>query len=98
MTEPRPSSPTVLQRIAKVVFVIELTIGAICVLIILALVFLQAAQRYLPFDSVAWTGEISRFALVWLTFSAMGLLVSTRGHIALEVVDTFRESDTRSPR
>nr|WP_246414236.1 TRAP transporter small permease subunit [Microbacterium thalassium] len=54
------------------------------------MIFLQAAQRYLPFDSFAWTGEISRFALVWLTFSAMGLLVTTRGHIALEVVDTFR--------
>lgn len=90
MTESPAPQPTVLQRIAKVVFVVELTIGAICVLIILALIFLQAAQRYLPFDSIAWTGEVSRFALVWLTFSAMGILVSARGHIALEVVDTFR--------
>lgn len=80
----------VLRRIGRVIGFVELTFGALTLLVILALVFLQAAQRYLPIDQVAWTGEISRFALTWLTFSAAGLLVTSRGHIALELVDTMQ--------
>jgi TRAP-type C4-dicarboxylate transport system permease small subunit len=78
-----------LRRIAGVVFVVELTIGAIALMLILILVFLQALQRYLPIEGFAWTGEVARFSLVWLTFSAAGLLVTTRGHIALEIVDAI---------
>lgn len=80
----------VLRRIGRAIGFVELTFGVITLLVILALVFLQAAQRYLPIDQIAWTGEISRFALTWLTFSAAGLLVTSRGHIALELVDTMR--------
>lgn len=80
----------VLRRIGRVVGLVEITFGAITLLVILTLVFLQAAQRYLPIDQIAWTGEVSRFALTWLTFSAAGLLVTSRGHIALELVDTMR--------
>jgi TRAP-type C4-dicarboxylate transport system permease small subunit len=79
----------VLRRMARIVTVIELTIGSVALLAILALVFFQAVQRYLPIESVAWTGEIARFSLIWLTFSAAGLLVTSRGHIALEIVDAI---------
>lgn len=91
MTEPqRPQQRSgALRRIADVVFVVEISIGAIALMLILILVFLQALQRYLPVDGFAWTGEIARFSLVWLTFSAAGLLVTSRGHIALEIVDAI---------
>ena len=91
MTEPqRPDQGSgVLRRIARVVFVVELAIGATALMLILILVFLQALQRYLPIEGFAWTGEVARFSLVWLTFSAAGLLVTTRGHIALEIVDAI---------
>lgn len=74
----------------RIVTAIEMTIGVACLVAIFALVLFQALQRHLPIDQVAWTGEVSRFGLVWLTFSAAGLLVTTRGHIALEVVDALR--------
>lgn len=80
----------VLPRTVAVITVVELTIGVIALLAILALVFAQAAQRYSPFEGFAWTGELARFSLVWLTFSAMGLLVTSRGHIALEIADSIR--------
>lgn len=83
-----------LRRIARVVFVVEITIGAIALMLILTLVFLQALQRYLPIEGFAWTGEVARFSLVWLTFSAAGLLVTTRGHIALEIVDVIPNQAT----
>lgn len=91
MTDPSASTRLggVLHRAARIVGAFELVIGALCLLAILSLVFLQALQRYLPIEQVAWTGEVARFSLVWLTFSAAGLLVTARGHIALEIVDTI---------
>lgn len=59
-------------------------------MIILVLVFYQALQRYLPIDSIAWTGELARFSLLWATFAAMGILVTSHGHIALELADSIR--------
>jgi len=78
------------QPIVRVLTGIEIALGVICMTVILALVFLQSAQRYLPIAQVAWTGEVSRFCLVWLTFSAAGLLITMRGHITLEIVDAAR--------
>ena len=90
MTTALPTrSNGILRRVVRVVTVVELTIGALALLAILALVFFQAVQRYLPIESLAWTGEIARFSLIWLTFSAAGLLVTSRGHIALEIVDAI---------
>lgn len=76
-----------LQRIAAVITRIEIGIGALALVMIFVMVFLQALQRYLPGDGFAWTGELARFSLIWLTFAAAGVLVSTNGHIALEIVD-----------
>lgn len=92
--EEQPPVPGILRRVARIITVIELTIGAVAVLMILVLVFYQALQRYLPFESLAWTGELARFALLWATFAAMGLLVTSRGHIALELVDSIRNPMT----
>ena len=87
--ESPPRAVAALRRAGRAVGAVEMTIGVLSLLAILVLVFLQAAQRYLPVPQVAWTGEISRFGLVWLTFAAAGLLVTSRGHIALEIVDTI---------
>ncbi|MDQ0643852.1 TRAP transporter small permease [Microbacterium murale] len=92
----QPPTTGILRRVARIITVIELTIGAVAVLMILVLVFYQALQRYLPFESLAWTGELARFALLWATFAAMGLLVTSRGHIALELVDSIRNPMTVS--
>src|SRR5690625_850877 len=83
------SSPlrTVLRRVGKVLTAAEISLGALMLLTIFVLIGIQAAQRHLPGDSIAWTGEVSRFALLWLTFSVAGVLITHRGHITLEVVD-----------
>ncbi|MCS0500324.1 TRAP transporter small permease [Protaetiibacter mangrovi] len=79
-----------LHRAITLIGILELAIGAVSLVVIFVFMLIQAGQRYLPFEGFAWTGEISRFALIWLTFSAMGLLVTARGHIALEVADTIK--------
>ncbi|WP_197517510.1 TRAP transporter small permease [Microbacterium karelineae] len=87
---PPPGRAPAWRRAVRVITAIEIAIGATCLVVILALVFFQAVQRYLPIAQIAWTGEISRFCLVWLTFSVAGVLITTRGHIALEIVDGLR--------
>lgn len=82
--------PPVWRRIVSVITGIEMTIAIACLVAIAVLVFFQALQRYLPIDQASWTGEISQFGLVWLTFSICGVLVTTRGHITLELVDAMR--------
>jgi TRAP-type C4-dicarboxylate transport system permease small subunit len=93
-SELHPQRTGPLRRIARYIGGIELVIGGIAVMMILVLVFYQALQRYLPFESIAWTGELARFALLWATFAAMGILVTTHGHIALELVDSIRNPMT----
>lgn len=86
----RPRRSGLLRRIVTILTGVEIAIGVVAILAILVLVFTQAAQRYTPFDGFAWTGELARFSMIWLTFSVMGVLVTRRGHIALEIVDTIK--------
>lgn len=92
--EHRPQRTGPLRRIVRILTGIELAIGGVAILVILVLVFYQALQRYLPFESIAWTGELSTFSLLWATFASMGVLVTTHGHIALELVDSIRNPMT----
>ena len=77
-------------RIGRVVTGLEVGLAAAVLVLMFALVLYQAAQRYLPFEGVTWTGELARFCLVWLAFVMTGVLVSTDGHIALEMVDMIK--------
>jgi TRAP-type C4-dicarboxylate transport system permease small subunit len=75
------------QRLTRMLAAIELTIASVAAAMIFVLILFQAVQRYLPLPQVVWTGELSQFALVWLTFAAAGVLVTRNGHIALQLVD-----------
>ena len=82
--------PPWLRRVTRWITGLELGVGAAATLAILALVLVQAGQRYLPFDGWSWTGELARFCLVWLTFTLAGVLVTSDSHIAIEMVDGIR--------
>ncbi len=77
-------------RTVRVLTAVEIAIGVAALLLIFFLVLMQALQRYLPVDGWAWTGELARFCLVWLTFVTAGVLVSTDSHISIEMVDAIR--------
>jgi TRAP-type transport system small permease protein len=86
LTEPPPR----VARAARWVTGIELGIGAVATVLIFVLVFVQAAQRYLPVEGWSWTGELARFCLVWLTFAVAGVLVTSDSHISIELIDGVR--------
>jgi TRAP-type C4-dicarboxylate transport system permease small subunit len=67
--------------------VAEWVVGSLLLASVLAMVVLQAAQRYLPIGGWAWTGELARYALVWLTFVLAGHLTGRGEHLGIEIVD-----------
>ncbi|GAA3286829.1 TRAP transporter small permease [Nesterenkonia halobia] len=77
-------------RLLAAVTAVELGLAGLLTGVIFVAVLIQAFQRHLPFEGLTWTGELSRFALVWLTFLAAGVLVTRDGHIALQLVDTLK--------
>ena len=84
------SGSTLRRRLAgthRLVEAAELGAGALLVTVLLVMVVLQAAQRYLPVSGWAWTGELARYALVWLTFALAGYLTGRGEHISLEILD-----------
>lgn len=87
----RTGPPGRWSRIGRVITGIELGLAAAVTVLMFALVLVQAVQRYLPVDGWTWTGELARFCLVWLAFVMTGVLVSTDGHIALEMVDSIKQ-------
>ncbi|OLT03933.1 hypothetical protein BJF90_24715 [Pseudonocardia sp. CNS-004] len=72
---------------AALVTRVEIGLAAAALVLIFVLVLVQAAQRYLPVTGWAWTGELARFCLVWLTVAVAGVLVTTDSHITLQLVD-----------
>jgi TRAP-type transport system small permease protein len=69
---------------------VETGLAAAALVLIFLLVLVQAAQRYLPVAGWAWTGELARFCLVWLTITVAGVLVTSDSHIALQLVDGLK--------
>jgi TRAP-type C4-dicarboxylate transport system permease small subunit len=52
-------------------------------------VFAQFFTRYVLNDSLAWTEEIARYGLMWITFVGAAVAMRRRTHIAVEVLHNF---------
>lgn len=57
--------------------------------VLASIVFLQFYTRYILNDSLAWTEEIARYGLMWITFIGGGIVVRKQAHIAVEVLLHF---------
>jgi len=50
------------------------------------IVFLQFFTRYVLNDSLAWTEEIARYALMWVVFIGGAMVTRRNSHIAVELI------------
>ena len=66
---------------------VEEAIGTLLIVVILVLVLVQVAQRYLPGGGWPWTGEVARLALVWCTFILSGYLMAHDRHMSIQLID-----------
>ena len=78
-----------LRTIFRYIGFAEQAIAVGCMVVILVLVLIQVAQRYLPGRGWAWTGEVAQLALVWLAFILSGYLMAMDRHITIQLVDYF---------
>lgn len=78
-----------LAGLAHLAAVIERVERAISVLLLCALFGVMSAQviaRYVLGRPIAWSEELARFALIWLTFVAAAFVMAGGRHIAVDVV------------
>jgi TRAP-type C4-dicarboxylate transport system permease small subunit len=71
----------------RTIGLLERVTGSALIVVILVLVLIQVAQRYLPGNGWPWTGEVARLALVWCTFALSGYLMARDRHIEIQIVD-----------
>lgn len=63
---------------------IEETICISCIIVMLVVLTLQVALRYLFKNSNAWSDELSRYLFVWLIFIGASYAVTENAHIRIE--------------
>ena len=61
---------------------------------------IQVAARYLPFlpISIAWPDELARGTMAWMTFVGAAIVARDRGHMALELPESFVPAPLRPIR
>lgn len=60
--------------------------SVLIVCIICFTILFQVVSRFLLKVPLSWTEEVSRFALIWLTFISASLALRDNGHFAVDVI------------
>jgi TRAP-type C4-dicarboxylate transport system permease small subunit len=91
--QPDPSAPLIVAEDEHKDYVIQPFVEdviAFAIFWVLAIVvFLQFFTRYVLNDSMAWTEEIARYLLIWVTFVGGAIAVRRGTHIGVEVLLHF---------
>lgn len=74
---------------------VEEAICAALIIVILGLLLLQVAARFLFNSPYVWTEELARFGLIWLTFIGAGFVMARGKHVTVDVVSQFLGARSR---
>ncbi|MCK0112046.1 TRAP transporter small permease [Ornithinimicrobium sp. F0845] len=84
-----PGTRSIPRRLVRILDLAEQAVGAVCLGVILVLVMIQVVQRIAGGASWVWTGEIAKYAMVWLTFVLAAHLLRTNGHLGMDVIEQW---------
>lgn len=76
-------APVLLRRVIAV----ERAVCVMLLVVMLGLITLQTAGRYVFGYSFFWTEELARYCYVWMSFIAAALVAAERSHIKIELFD-----------
>jgi len=74
------------SRPADIVASLEDGISVLIVCVICFAVLFQVVSRFILKVPLSWTEELSRFALIWLTFVAASVALRGNGHFAVDIL------------
>ena len=72
-------------RVAHYLTVATESIGALLLLGIVIINFLQVFYRYVLFDPLGWTEETMRYSVVWITFLLAGAVLFRGEHMIIDI-------------
>jgi TRAP-type C4-dicarboxylate transport system permease small subunit len=75
-----------LKRVDSAIIALTSWIVAYLTLQMTLVVLLGVFTRYILNDSLAWTDELARYSMVWLTWLGGGIAIRRGAHIAVEFV------------
>jgi TRAP-type C4-dicarboxylate transport system permease small subunit len=76
-------------RVMRGIEITEAVLGGSLLVVILGLVMIQVTLRFTPTAGWVWTGELAKFAMVWLAFILSGYLMGRDEHVTLDLIDHF---------
>ena len=67
---------------------------ALCMVIMMTVIFVQTMTRYVVFYSIPWSEELSRYLYVTLTLLGVNLAVTSKQLVRIDIIDNFVKGNT----
>lgn len=67
---------------------------AVCMVIMMTVIFVQTMTRYVVFYSIPWSEELSRYLYVTLTLMGVNLAVTSKQLVRIDIIDNFVKGNT----
>ncbi|MCR5536296.1 MAG: TRAP transporter small permease [Succinivibrio sp.] len=58
-------------------------------IVMMTVIFVQTATRYLVFYSIPWSEELSRYLYVTLTLMGMNLAITSKQLVRIDIIDNY---------
>ena len=67
---------------------------AVCMVVMMTVIFVQTMTRYVVFYSIPWSEELSRYLYVTLTLMGVNLAVTSKQLVRIDIIDNFVKGNT----
>ncbi len=62
---------------------------ALCMVLMMSVIFIQTMTRYVVFYSIPWSEELSRYLYVTLTLMGVNIAISRRQLVRIDIIDNY---------